>query len=154
MNAMQKPNASYIIGLLWILYTLYLTTIERIYLFLDDYIEILVAMCIQIIIYIIMKLLFSKRYLETIQLSSITSCGLVILWHYSFFNNIISTGTILKLFLVSNIVLVTILYARNKIFNKGSKISILKNLGIVLISSFANIIGAIFTFYVIYYWIL
>jgi len=153
MKVIQRHSTIYIIGLLWSLYILYLVTIECIPLFLDDFVEMLVAAGIQILIYIIMKRLFSKKYIEAIQMSSITSCGLVILWQYSFLSYIISRRTILGLFLVTNIVVVAILYARKKMFYRDSKTSTLKQLGIVLISSVANIIGAIFTFYVVHYWI-
>lgn len=153
MIATIRYSTAYIIGLLWILYTLYLGIIKHIHLFSNEYLEMLVVAGIQILIYIIMMTLFNKKCILAIQLSSFTSCGLVILWHYSFLSYLITRSTIIGLFLVSDLVLVAILYARKKTFYKDSEVSILKQLGIVLISSVANIIGAIFTFYVVHYWI-
>lgn len=96
-----------------------------------------------------MKAIFSKKYIESIGLSSIVYSLIVILWHYSFISNIISTSKIFGLFLISTIVTATILYTRNR----GFKVSNYKQITIVIISSVANIFGAIFTFYVVHYWI-
>ena len=151
MNVLAKIRIQFCIGLLWVLYVLYLIVFQNLLLFPKDTYELLIPAVIQILFFLLFKKLFSEKYEGSIKLISLICCGLVILWHFSFIYSM-PQSLINSLFVIAPIFSIAIFYIRAKA-QKESKISVLRQLGVLLSVGFVNFIIGVFSFYIFHYWI-
>lgn len=150
MNALLKIRVQYLMGIMWVLYAVYLVLFQNLLLFPKDSLELLTAGLIQIVIFLIFIKLLKKIYEVAIKLISLICCGLVILWHFSFISNI-SQGFINVLFVIAALFSIIAVYLIS--IKEKNEISILKQLGIIALVDFLNIVVGVFSFYILHYWI-
>lgn len=151
MSYISKIRTQYIIVVLWGLYTLYMTIFGSLLLFPKDSFEIILPAVIQTVAVVVFIKLFKEKYLTVIYLTALACCLLVIRWHFNL-NHGISRKQVVMLFLILPVLTTAATCLVGKI-KKVVALSVWKNFGIYLLLTFINLLIAVFTFYVIHYWI-
>ncbi len=151
MKAASKLYGLCLVGILWSLYVLYLICYDNLLLSPKDIYEVLLPAGLQILILCAYRKLCKQDYYNAINTTFVICAGLEILWHFNL-NHAISRRIVINLFLLLPVLITAIGYFFNQIKSKV-KISILKNFGVVYLSSLINFIITVFSFYVFHYWI-
>ena len=151
MNALSKIRIQYLLGMMWLLYAIYLAMFQNLLLFPEGMFELLVPGLIQILIFMTLIKLLNEKYTNVIKFVSLVCCGLEILWHFSFIINI-SQGLINGLFGIAPVFSTICVYVMNRI-KRGAKMSVLKQLGAASLVTFVNFLIGVFAFYIFHYWI-
>jgi hypothetical protein len=151
VNTLCKIRVQYLIGITWGIYAIYLVLIQDLFLFPKDSLEVILPAIMQTLIVMVFTRLLKEKYLTTISLSALSCCLLVILWHFNL-NHGIPRKQIVMLFLVLPMLMTAITYLVGKI-KKAIPVSLLNSFGVSLLVTFVNFLIAVFTFYIIHYWI-
>lgn len=149
-NIIQVRLKYYIVSL-WGIYTIYLALFGNLLLFPRDGFELIIPAILQSIMVIAFNRLFKVKYIDTISLTALSCCVLLILWHFNL-NHGIPRKLVIMLFLVLPIFSTAITYFMGEI-KKSVPIPVLKHFGVSLLLTFANFIIAIVSFYIFHYWI-
>ena len=148
---MIKVRSEYYIMSIWGIYALYLLVFGNLLLFPKDSFELIVPVALQLVLFMAIKKLFKGKYVGIISLTTLISCVLVILWHFSL-NHDISRKMIIMLFSVLPLLSAVVIFFDSKI-SKVVPISVGKNFGVSFLLTFLNFIIAVFIFYFFHYWI-
>lgn len=151
MRNIFKIRLHHYIILIWVVYAIYLALFGDLLLFPKDSFEIFLPAIMQALFAMVFIRLFQKKYLTAISVTALTSCLLVVLWHFNL-NHGISRKQVVTLFLVVPILTTVVTYLVGKIKTSVS-LSVWKNFGVSLLLSFVNCLIAVFTFYVFHYWL-
>ncbi|HHV98739.1 MAG TPA: hypothetical protein GXX36_04055 [Clostridiaceae bacterium] len=151
MRSLLKVRLHRYIVLAWIVYLVYSALFGSLLLFPEDSFEILLPAIMQTVVTMVFVKLCNKKYLTTVSLAALTSCLLVIIWHFCL-NNGISPNQVEMLFLILPIITTGMTCLVGKI-KRVAALSVWKNFRISLLLTYINFIIGFFTFYVFHFWI-